>query len=143
MTIYVGNLSFQATRNELTGAFLPYGTVQRVHIATDQTTGLLRGFAFVDMGTDTEEMTSIAALNGAELLGRDLRVNKATPRPDKEPLLPVQSLETGSMSMRPLLAKELAKRRSDAPETDLETDLETDPETTEATDPDAYSYGHA
>jgi RNA recognition motif-containing protein len=127
MTIYVGNLSFQATRNELTGVFLPYGKVERIHIATDQHTGLLRGFAFVDMETDHEETLSIAALNGAELLGRDLRVNKATPRPDKEPLLPAQSVETGSMSMRPLLAK----RRS------------VDAETTEMTDPDAYSYGHA
>jgi RNA recognition motif-containing protein len=127
MTIYVGNLSFQATRNELSGVFMPYGRVERIHIATDQQTGLLRGFAFVDMGTDHEEALSIAALNGAELMGRDLRVNKANPRPDKQTLPAVPSLETGSMSMHPTLAK----RRS------------VDAETTEATDPDAYSYGHA
>jgi RNA recognition motif-containing protein len=95
MTIYVGNLSFQATRNELSGVFTPYGTVERIHIATDQVTGLLRGFAFVDMGTDHEETLSIAALNGAELMGRDLRVNKANPRPEKQPSAPVQSLATG------------------------------------------------
>lgn len=80
MSIYVGNLSYQVTENDLNQVFAEYGTVKRVQLPTDRETGRPRGFGFVDMGTDTEEQAAIEALDGAEWMGRDLRVNKAKPR---------------------------------------------------------------
>ena len=80
MTIYVGNLSYQAAKEDLTSVFSDYGTVKRVQLPTDQETGRVRGFAFVDMEDDAQEEAAIAALNEAEWMGRTLRVNKATPR---------------------------------------------------------------
>jgi RNA recognition motif-containing protein len=82
MSIYVGNLSYQVTEDDLKRAFAEYGTVSRVQLPTDRETGRPRGFAFVEMGNDTEEEAAIQALDGAEWMGRDLKVNKAKPRED-------------------------------------------------------------
>ncbi|ERT06130.1 RNA recognition motif family protein [Lyngbya aestuarii BL J] len=60
--------------------FTDYGSVKRVHIPTDRETGRSRGFAFVEMDTDAEETSAIEELDGAEWMGRDLKVNKAKPR---------------------------------------------------------------
>lgn len=83
MSIYVGNLSFQATQEDITQAFGEYGTVKRVQLPTDRETGRLRGFAFVEMETEAEEEAAIEALDGTEWMGRDLKVNKARPREDR------------------------------------------------------------
>lgn len=80
MSIYVGNLSYSVTQDDLTQVFAEYGTVRRVQLPTDRETGRLRGFGFVEMGTDAEESAAIEALDGAEWMGRDLKVNKAKPR---------------------------------------------------------------
>lgn len=83
MSIYVGNLSFQVTEDGITQAFAEYGTVTRVQLPTDRETGRMRGFAFVEMSTEAEEEAAIEALDGAEWMGRDLKVNKAKPREDR------------------------------------------------------------
>lgn len=80
MTIYIGNLSFQATEDDLKEVFAEYGTVSRVSLPTDRETGRKRGFAFVEMAEDAQEDAAIAELDGAEWLGRELKVNKAKPR---------------------------------------------------------------
>jgi len=85
MSIYVGNLSYDVTQDDLTQTFAEYGTVKRVQLPTDRETGRMRGFAFVEMGTDAEEATAIEALDGAEWMGRDLKVNKAKPREERKP----------------------------------------------------------
>ena len=82
MSIYVGNLSYSVTEQDLTNVFSEYGTVQRVHLPADRETGRPRGFGFVEMSTDAEEDAAITALDGAEWMGRDLKVNKAKPRED-------------------------------------------------------------
>jgi len=84
MSIYVGNLSYSVTQEELTGVFTEYGTVKRVHLPVDRETGRPRGFGFVEMSTDAEENAAIEALDGAEWMGRDLKVNKAKPREDNK-----------------------------------------------------------
>ena len=83
MSIYVGNLSYEVTDSSLIEVFAEYGTVKRVQIPTDRETGKVRGFAFVEMGTDTEEAAAIEALDGAEWMGRNLKVNKAKPKEDR------------------------------------------------------------
>ncbi|MDK3159823.1 RNA-binding protein [Kamptonema cortianum] len=80
MSIYVGNLSYQVTPEDLTAVFAEYGTVKRVQIPMDRETGRMRGFGFVEMSSDAEEDAAIEALDGAEWMGRDLKVNKARPR---------------------------------------------------------------
>ena len=82
MTIYVGNLSYQATQEDVTEVFTEYGEVKRVQLPTDRETGRMRGFGFVEMSTDAEEDAAIADLDGAEWMGRTLKVNKARPRED-------------------------------------------------------------
>jgi RNA recognition motif-containing protein len=82
MTIYVGNLSYQATEEDLRLVFADYGNVNRVTLPTDRETGRVRGFAFVEMAEDAEEESAISSLDGAEWMGRQLRVNKARPRED-------------------------------------------------------------
>ena len=84
MSIYVGNLSYQVTSQEITSVFAEYGTVKRVHLPTDRETSRPRGFGFVEMSTDAEEDAAITALDGAQWMGRDLKVNKAKPREDKD-----------------------------------------------------------
>ena len=83
MSIYVGNLSYDVTREDLNAVFAEYGSVQRVHLPTDRETGRVRGFAFVEMSTETEETAAIEALDGAEWMGRDMKVNKAKPREER------------------------------------------------------------
>jgi RNA recognition motif-containing protein len=85
MSIYVGNLSYAVTQEDLSGVFAEYGTVKRVQLPTDRETGRPRGFGFVEMETDAEENAAIEALDGAEWMGRDLKVNKARPREDRKP----------------------------------------------------------
>jgi RNA recognition motif-containing protein len=85
MSIYVGNLSYEVTQEDLSEIFAEYGTVNRVQLPTDRETGRLRGFAFVEMGTEAEETAAIDALDGAEWMGRDLKVNKAKPREQRKP----------------------------------------------------------
>ncbi len=80
MSIYVGNLSYEVTQDDLSQAFAEYGEVKRIQLPTDRETGRLRGFAFVEMSTEAEETAAIEALDGAEWMGRDLKVNKARPR---------------------------------------------------------------
>lgn len=80
MSIYVGNLSFDATQDQITEVFAEYGTVSRVSMPTDRETGRPRGFAFVEMESEDQETAAIDALDGAEWMGRDLKVNKARPR---------------------------------------------------------------
>jgi RNA recognition motif-containing protein len=82
MSIYVGNLSYDVTQSDLTDVFAEYGTVKRVQLPTDRETGRMRGFAFVEMGSDSEEDKAITELDGAEWMGRNLKVNKARPRED-------------------------------------------------------------
>ena len=79
--IFVGNLNFQTTQDELYAAFAQYGAVERVNIVTDRDTGQPRGFAFVEMTDKREAETAINQLNGAELNGRAMNVNEARPKP--------------------------------------------------------------
>jgi RNA recognition motif-containing protein len=81
MNIFVGNLSFQTSQDELHAAFAQYGNVERVNIVTDRDTGQPRGFAFVEMTDQREAETAISQLNGAELNGRAMNVNEARPKP--------------------------------------------------------------
>ena len=83
MTIYVGNLSYSVAQEDLNAVFAEYGSVKRVQIPTDRETGRMRGFGFVEMATDAEEAAAIEALDGAEWMGRALKVNKAKPREDR------------------------------------------------------------
>jgi RNA recognition motif-containing protein len=79
--VYVGNLSYQTTADELREMFAAYGTVTRAQVATDRETGRSRGFGFVEMENGADE--AIAALNGAQLGGRSLTVNEARPKTDR------------------------------------------------------------
>jgi len=79
--IFVGNLSYQTTQEELHAAFAQYGNVERVNIVTDRDTGQPRGFAFVEMTESRDAATAISQLNGAELNGRAMNVNEARPKP--------------------------------------------------------------
>jgi RNA recognition motif-containing protein len=79
--IYVGNLPFQTTSEDLRSWFAEYGTVTRAQVATDRETGRSRGFGFVEMTDGGDE--AIAALNGSQLEGRSLKVNEAKPREDR------------------------------------------------------------
>jgi len=77
MNIFVGNLSFRLSEDELSGAFEAFGAVDSARIITDRETGRSRGFGFVVMSDDSEGQTAIDNLNGTELNGRELRVNVA------------------------------------------------------------------
>ncbi len=83
MSIYVGNLSYDATEADVSTVFSEYGTVKRVQLPTDRETGRMRGFGFVEMDSEAEEQAAIDALDGAEWMGRDLKVNKAKPRENR------------------------------------------------------------
>ena len=83
MNIYVGNLPYQITEDELRTAFEEYGEVASVKIIIDRETGRSKGFAFVEMNDDAQGGSAIEELDGAELLGRTLRVNEARPRPQR------------------------------------------------------------
>lgn len=81
INIFVGNLSYQTTQDELYAAFSQYGAVERVNIITDRDTGKPRGFAFVEMTDRNEAEAAINQLNGAELNSRAMNVNEARPKP--------------------------------------------------------------
>ncbi|NJM57557.1 MAG: RNA-binding protein [Synechococcales cyanobacterium RU_4_20] len=80
MSIYVGNLSFDVQQEDLKEVFAEYGVVSRISLPTDRETGRPRGFGFVDMASSQEEAKAIEGLDGAEWMGRTLRVNEAKPR---------------------------------------------------------------
>jgi len=81
--IYVGNLSFDATEDQVRSMFEQYGPVERVSIITDRDTGQPRGFAFVEMPDDDSAGKAMEALNGTNLGGRNLTVNEARPKADR------------------------------------------------------------
>ena len=82
--VYVGNLSWDTTEDNLRSAFAADGrTVKDVHIMTDRDTGRPRGFGFVEMATDTDAQSAIEALDGSNLDGRDIKVNEARERPPR------------------------------------------------------------
>ncbi len=83
MSIYVGNIAYTVSQEDIQEVFADYGTVKRVTVPMDRETGRPRGFAFVEMSADSEEDAAIEALDGAEWLGRDIRVNKARPREER------------------------------------------------------------
>ena len=83
MRLYVGNLSFSTTENDLQDTFERFGSVSDVKIMMDQGSGRSRGFGFVTMGSDDEAQAAIAALNGQQHDGRALTVNEAKPREDR------------------------------------------------------------
>ncbi len=78
--IYVGNLSYSLTEEELRETFAPYGTVESAKLIKDNFTGRAKGFGFVEMSTPEEAQAAISALDGKELAGRNMRVNLAKPR---------------------------------------------------------------
>ena len=80
MTIYIGNLSFQAEQEDLLDLFSQYGEVAKCSLPLDRETGRKRGFAFVEMASDADEQKAIDDLQNVEWMGRMIRVNKATPR---------------------------------------------------------------
>jgi len=82
MRIYVGNLSYDVTEEELRGDFAPFGKVESVTIPTDKYSGRARGFAFVEMPSVSEGQAAITALNGKTVKDRTLTVNAARPRSD-------------------------------------------------------------
>ena len=88
MDIYVGNLPFTATEDEITELFSPYGTVERVKIVMDRETGRPRGFAFVTMAEVAGANAAIAALNDQDYQGRALRINAAEAREPRIPRIP-------------------------------------------------------
>ena len=83
MNIYVGNLSYEVTEDDLRSAFESFGQVSKVTIIKDRMSGQSRGFGFVEMDTDEEAEAAIAGLNGKEMNGRTLNVNVARPRTDR------------------------------------------------------------
>ncbi|VXD25488.1 putative RNA-binding protein RbpB [Planktothrix serta PCC 8927] len=85
MTIYVGNLSYSVTEDDLKEVFAEYGTVKNVQLPIDRETQRKRGFGFVEMDTDAEETKAIQELDGAEWMDRVLKVNKARPREERKP----------------------------------------------------------
>ena len=85
MNIYVGNLSFETTEDNLIQVFGQHGEVTSAKIITDQYSGKSRGFGFVEMPTKDQAIAAIAALNGAQLNDRELKVNEARAREDNRP----------------------------------------------------------
>ncbi len=83
MDIYVGNLPYTATEEDVSGLFAAYGPVERVKIITDRETGRSKGFAFVTLGDQGQLNASIEALNGYDYQGRALRVNASEPKESK------------------------------------------------------------
>ena len=81
--IFVGNLSFNTTENDLQDAFAAHGTVVEANLMVDRASGRPRGFAFVTMSSPEEAQKAIEALNGANLDGRNLTVNEARPREER------------------------------------------------------------
>lgn len=85
MNVYVGNLAYEVTEDDLRKAFEAFGQVESINIITDKFTGESKGFAFVEMPSRSEAQAAINDLNGKELKGRALNVNEARPRPERRP----------------------------------------------------------
>lgn len=85
MKLYVGNLPYSTSENELKEAFSPYGEVISVTLVQDRVTGRSRGFGFVEMADESTGNAAIAALNGKDFGGRNLVVNEARPRTEQKP----------------------------------------------------------
>ncbi|MFH1760224.1 MAG: RNA-binding protein [bacterium] len=85
MKIYVGNLSWEATEDDLRQAFESFGQVKSANIITDRDSGRSRGFGFVEMPEQSEAQAAIDGMKGKEFKGRELNVNEARPREDKRP----------------------------------------------------------
>ena len=83
MKLYVGNLSFNTSNQDLTELFGTVGTVQSANVIEDRETGRSRGFGFVEMSSSEEAQAAIASLDGKEVDGRNLKVNEAKPREDR------------------------------------------------------------
>jgi RNA recognition motif-containing protein len=81
--IFVGNLSYETSQEDLEAAFNEFGAVERVNIVRDRDTGQPRGFAFVEMTNRNEASNAIAGLNGRNMNGRDINVNEARPREER------------------------------------------------------------
>lgn len=81
--LYVGNLPFSVTDDQLTQLFSAHGTVQSAQVIMDRDTGRSKGFGFVEMGSDAEAQAATAALNGQAVDGRNLTVNEARPKPER------------------------------------------------------------
>ncbi len=83
MNIYVGNLPYNVTEDELRGMFDQYGEVSKVNIITDKFTGKAKGFGFVEMPNDADAESAIKALNETAVNGRNIKVNPARPKEDR------------------------------------------------------------
>lgn len=89
MNIFVGNLAFSATENDLRQLFEPYGAVEKIQVVTDRETGRSRGFGFVEMPDSRAAKAAIEGLQGKQFAGRTLTVNEAKPRePRRAPRQP-------------------------------------------------------
>ena len=85
MNIYVGNLPYDITEDELKNAFAKFGDVSEVHIINDKFSGKSKGFGFVEMPDSTAANQAIKALDGGDLKGRNIKVNEARPRDERPP----------------------------------------------------------
>ena len=85
MRLYVGNLAFSTTNDELKAAFEQFGAVESATVIMDRDTGRSKGFGFVDMNNDEEAKAAIEGLDGKPLDGRNVRVNEARPREERPP----------------------------------------------------------
>ncbi len=85
MNIYVGNLSYRMTEEDLRAAFEQFGEVTSAKIISDRESGRSKGFGFVEMSSDEDAESAIRDLDGSDVMGRTLKVNQARPRPDRPP----------------------------------------------------------
>lgn len=81
--LYIGNLSFTVDSDQLSGVFAEFGTVDSVNVITDRETGRSKGFAFIEMSSESEAQTAIQKMNGVELGGRALNVSEAKPQENR------------------------------------------------------------
>ncbi len=85
MNIYVGNLDYQVTSEDLREAFAEYGEVASVNVIIDRETGRSKGFGFIEMPDDSAAEQAINGLNGSPIMGRNMKVNQAKPRETRPP----------------------------------------------------------
>ncbi len=100
MKVYLGNLSYSISEEELRQALAPFGTVTSVAIIKDKATGQSKGFGFVEMASDGEAKAAIEGLNGKALKGRTVVVNEARPRPDSGGRPPAPRRQDGAKSSK-------------------------------------------